>query len=208
MNYSIPRRKFGRTGLEISIISLGGGPIGSNNNRFLYGRTVDDKTAIKTVEAALERGINYIDTSPFYGESERRIGRALKGVDRNSFFLSTKAGTHPVFKGYSAEKFRRSVEASLETLGVDYFDVLNIHDPEEKDFEEVMNEGGALEEMFKMREKGIIKFFGLGVRSHQLHKRFIESGNADVILTWLDYNLLRQSAGDLLNLCKERNVGQ
>jgi len=207
MKYHLPKRTLGRTGLDVTVISFGGAAIGSNPKLLLYGMSVSDAVAIDTVNAALDRGINYIDTSPLYGESERRIGIALKGTDRKSFILSTKAGTRPFLKGYSSRDFRKSVEMSLKTLGTEYIDILYIHDPEEEDFKKAMGKAGAFEEMLKMRDEGLIRFFGLGVRSHQLHRKFIESGNADVILTWLDYNLLRQSAKDLLHLCKERNVG-
>lgn len=207
MRYDIPKRTLGRTGLNVTVISLGGAPLGSTKDCFFYGREVGDDPAINTVRVALESGINYIDTSPLYGDSERRIGMAIRGIDRKSFVLSTKAGTRPGLKGYSAKDFRKSVEMSLSSLGVDYVDILNIHDPDEKDFAYAMSRGGAFEEMLKMREEGLIRFFGLGARPHELHRRFIESGNADVILTFLDYNLLRQNANNLLHLCRERNVG-
>lgn len=207
MKYNIPKRALGKTGLDVTVISLGGAALGSNPNRLLYGKSVSDDVAIDTVKEALKDGINYIDTSPLYGESERRIGLAIEGIKRSSFILSTKAGTRPKMEGYSARDFRRSVEMSLETLGVKYIDVLNIHDPTESDFKKAISIGGAFEEMLKMREEGLVRFFGLGVRSLKLHEEFVKSGRADVILTWMDYNLLRQNAKSLLDLCKKKDVG-
>ena len=208
MSNQLLKRKLGKTGLYVTEISLGGAGVGSSSEITFFGKPNNDENAIKTVIYALDNGINLIDTSPLYAESQKRIGIALKEYGkRHSFILSSKAGTHPELKGYTADIFRKSVEDSLRTLHTDYLDILHIHDPEETDFETAMNSGGALEEMIKMREEGIIRYLGLGVRSHELHRRFIESGNADVILTWMDYNLLRQSGRELLSLCGKEGVG-
>jgi aryl-alcohol dehydrogenase-like predicted oxidoreductase len=201
MNTQLHKRRLGKTDLDVT-------EIGSSSECTFFGRPNDDETAAKTVIYALENGINLIDTSPLYAESQRRIGIALRDYGkRQSFILSCKAGTHPEIKGYTADAFRKSVEDSLKTLHTDYLDILHIHDPEEIDFETAMTPEGALEEMIKMKEERIIRYFGLGVRSHELHRRFIESGYADVILTWLDYNLLRQNASELLTLCRRMDVG-
>src|SRR5438309_10537149 len=88
----IPLRRLGRTGLDVTRFSLGGAGIGRRDN-------VDDSSAAETVQRALAAGINYIDTSPLYGESERRVGLALEGVPRDSYVLSTKTGTHPERRG-------------------------------------------------------------------------------------------------------------
>ncbi|MAH03323.1 hypothetical protein CMI39_00885 [Candidatus Pacearchaeota archaeon] len=208
MDYNIPKRKLGKTGLDVTIIGLGGAGFAPNKTVNFFERPMDDCLAIETIQTAVEKGINLIDTSPFYGDSERRIGLFFKDYkNRDSIVLSTKAGTGPGYLGYSKDNFRRSVENSLKKLNIDYIDILHIHDPDEVGFEQALGKKGAIKEMIKMRKEGIVKYFGLGVRSHKLHKRFIESGFADVIITYLDHNLLRQSAKDLLVSCEEKNVG-
>lgn len=196
---SLPKRRLGRTGLQITGLSLGGARIGGSN--------VTDDEAVETVRCAISLGINYLDTSPLYGESERRVGLALADGWREKIFLATKTGTHPKWGGdYSAAGTRRSVENSLRLLGTDYLDVCLVHDPSNMD--PVVTKGGALDELQRMREEGLVKFIGLGVREHEFHKIAIETGIVDVILTYLDYTLLRQTANEwLLSFASENDIG-
>ncbi len=204
-----PTRILGRTGLRVTPIGLGGGWLGHTD-----GKAIDHDAGVATVLRALELGINLIDTSPVYGhgESERMIGIALRewfarGHPRESVVISTKTGTRPDSAGdYSARATHRSVELSLQTLGVDYIDVLHIHDP--KDIEPALQPGGALDALKALRAQGVIRAIGLGVRNLAFHRRCIETGDFDVSLTYGDYNLLRQdAAADLLPLAQARQVG-
>lgn len=193
------RALFTRAGTAVFPLGLGGAGIGSNEQAVFFGRPVTDAQALETVQHALARGINLIDTSPAYGDSERRIGLALRGaLPREQLLLSTKAGTHPLHKGYSSEAFKRSIDASLHTLGTDYLDIVHIHDPSMADFATVTGKGGGLETLCALRDEGVIRHIGLGVRHHTLHRRFMAAGFGDVILPYLDYNLLNQSASALL----------
>ncbi len=115
------KRRLGRTELLVTSLSLGGARIGSDH--------VTDDEAIEAVHRAITLGINYLDTSPLYGESERRVGLALADGWREKIYLATKTGTHPKWRGdYSASGTRRSVENSLRLLGTDYLDVCLVHD--------------------------------------------------------------------------------
>ncbi len=193
------KRRLGRTELQVTSLSLGGARIGGNN--------VTDDEAIETVHAAITLGINYIDTSPLYGESERRIGLALADGWREKIYLATKTGTHPKWRGdYSASGTRRSVENSLKLLGTDYLDVCLVHDPSNMD--PVIAKDGALDTLCRMREEGLVKFIGVGLREHEFHKIAIETGMVDVILTFLDYTLVRQTANEgLLSFASENDIG-
>ena len=193
------KRRLGRTELQVTSLSLGGARIGGSN--------LTDDEAIATVRCAIELGLNYIDTSPLYGESERKIGLALADGWREKIYLATKTGTHPKWRGdYSASGTRRSVENSLRLLGTDYLDVCLVHDPSSMD--PVLAKDGALEPLQRMREEGLVKFIGLGVRQHEFHKIAIETGIVDVILTYLDYTLLSQTADEwLLAFAKENDIG-
>ncbi len=198
-NAPLPLRRLGRTDLKVTAFSMGGAGIGRSN--------VTDDEAIEAVHRAIELGVNYLDTAPLYGESERRVGLALAGGWREKVYLATKTGTHPEWRGdYSASGTRRSVENSLRLLGTDYLDVCLVHDPSSMDA--VIAKDGAFEELQRMREEGLVKFIGLGVREHEFHRIAIETGVVDVILTYLDYNLIRQTAADsLLPLARENDIG-
>jgi len=194
----LPRRRLGRTNLEVTVLGMGGAGIGRGE--------VTDTEAIAAVHRAIELGINYLDTSPLYGESERRVGLALKGGKREQIYLATKTGTHPKWRGdYSAEGTRRSVENSLELLGTSYLDLCLVHDP--GSMEPVIAEGAAFDELQEMRSEGLIRYIGLGVRQHEFHRLAIELGVADVILTYLDYTLIQQTAIPLIKLAEKNDVG-
>ena len=196
---SLPLRRLGRTELEVTCLGMGGAGLGGGN--------VTDDEAVEAVHRAIDLGINYLDTAPLYGESERRVGLGLAGGWREKIYLATKTGTHPEWRGdFSGAGTRRSVENSLRLLGTDYLDVCLVHDPDSMD--PVVAKGGALDELQRMREEGLIRFIGLGVRQHEFHKIAIETGVVDVILTYLDYTLLSQTANEwLLPFATENDIG-
>lgn len=197
----LPKRRLGRTGLDVTGIGLGGAPLGG-----AYGAT-PERDAAETVQYALEQGINFIDTSPLYGDSERRIGAALEGVPRSRYFLSTKTGTHPARRGdYSWDGTHWSVENSLRLLKTDHLDVVHIHDPES--LEPVFAPRGGLEALESLKEQKVIGAIGLGQRRHDFHRRALESGRFDVILTYNDYHPLRTTAAEeLLPLAERCDAG-
>jgi aryl-alcohol dehydrogenase-like predicted oxidoreductase len=201
-NQLIPRRKLGRTDMIVTEVSLGGVGLGGL-------RTADDDAvAVETVRRAIERGVNYLDTSPLYCESERRVGLALSALGGRpaGLYLSTKTGTHPLRRGdYSAAGTRWSVENSLRLLGVDSVDLLLVHDPES--MEPVLAPGAALDELERMRDEGKFRWIGLGVREHDKLQTAIRTGRFDVILTYADYNLIRQTAVPLIEEAADRGVG-
>lgn len=199
----IPRRRLGRTDLNVSAIGMGGVGIGG-----LYSGTVTDDDAVNAVELALASGINFLDTSPLYDQSERRFGLALRGVDRNTYFLSTKTGTHPKHpQDYSWDGTHWSVENSLKLCGVDYFDVLLVHDP--RQLKPVLGPRGALEALQSLRADGVVRNIGLGQRRHDFHAIAIDSGLFDVILTYNDYHPTRTTAltSGLLQHAAEHHIG-
>ncbi len=143
---------------------------------------------IATVERALELGIDYFDTYP--GRSEERWGKALAGVERSSFYLQAKVGPHPERpKNFSGETTRWSVENSLRLLQVDYLDTVLVHDP--PTIEDPLGPGHAFDELQKMKEEGLVRHIGLGVREHDFHRAAIEAGHAEVILTSLPSHSVR-----------------
>jgi aryl-alcohol dehydrogenase-like predicted oxidoreductase len=198
-------RRLGRTDMVVTELALGGVGIGG-----LAG-PVSEADAAGAVHRALELGINYIDTSPFYLESEARLGRVFRamGGKPESLYLSTKMGTHPARRGdYSAAGTRWSVENSLSVLGVDAVDCLLIHDPRsDAELEQALGPGGAVDELERMKQEGKLRWIGLGVREHHWHRRALQSGRVDVILTYADYTLVRQTAASLIDDATRAGVG-
>lgn len=193
------KRRLGRTEMSVSALSLGCASFGSRHHT--------DQEAIDTVRTAIELGINFLDTSPLYGESERRVGLALEGGWRDRIYLETKVGTHPSCRGdYSAKTTRWSVENSLRLLKTEYLDAVLIHDP--ADIAVPLAPDHALDELLRLKERGVIGHVGLGVRQHEFHRRAIETGHCEIILTYLDYTLLDQSvAATTIPLALSRDVG-
>jgi aryl-alcohol dehydrogenase-like predicted oxidoreductase len=192
-------RRLGRTNLRVKGIGLG--------CAFFGNAKVSDQDAYDGVRRAIDLGLNYVDTSPLYGESERRVGLALEDGYRERVYLQTKTGTHPERRhDYSAEATRWSVENSLSLLKTDRFDSVLIHDP--RDIEAPLRSGACLDELLKMKGEGILDHIGIGVREHEFHKRAIETGHIDIVLTYLDYTLLSQSVAETtLPLAKQHDVG-
>lgn len=205
-NDPLSKRRLGRTGFRVTPLGLGGAHLGRTPDG------LDDAVAVATVLRALELGINLIDTAPLYGDSQRRIGMALQewyrqGGQREDLIISTKTGRDAGGRGdYSAQATRRSVEESLRLLRTDYIDILLVHDPD--DLTPVLAPGGTLDVLKDFKRRGLIRAIGLGVRSHEFHRRCIETGEFDVLLTFCDYNLLNQSAATgVLEPAAAKDVG-
>lgn len=164
-------RQLGRTHMRVTAMSLGGAGLGG-----IFG-PVRDADGVAAVEKAFELGINYLDTSPQYGEAERRMGIALRGVPRDRYYISSKIGTHPSRPGdYSADAARWTVDNSLRVLGVNYLDLCHIHQPEPFQLDQALAPGGALEALVELRAQGVIRAIGIGVQDHELHRRMIGDG--------------------------------
>jgi len=192
-------RRLGRSEIQAKSLALGCAWFGSNKS--------SDRDAIEGVRCAIELGINFVDTAPSYGESERRVGLALDGGYRERVYLETKVGSHPERRGdYSAEAVRWSLGRSLDLLKTEYFDSILLHDPE--DFDAPFAPGQATDELLKMKEEGIVRHIGVGARPQECHRRAIESGAIEIVLTYMDYTLLDQPVAETtLPLAREHDVG-
>jgi aryl-alcohol dehydrogenase-like predicted oxidoreductase len=200
----LERRRLGRSGMDVTVIGCGGVAIGS----YHADENVAEEAAVATIGRAFQVGINYVDTSPLYKDSERRFGLALQAVGGlpPGSFISTKTGTHPDRPGdYSREATRWSVENSLRLLGLDSVDMVLVHDPRSMD--PVLAPGGAVEELERLRDEGKLRAIGLGCRNHEHHRAAIASRRFDAILTFADYNLVRQSASSLIDEAHAAGMG-
>ncbi|SDD96649.1 L-galactose dehydrogenase [Paenibacillus sp. UNCCL117] len=191
---------FGRTGLRVSKLGLGGAPLGG-----VFGEA-DEREVEKMIHEAIDGGINLIDTAPSYGdgESERRIGQALDGGRRNQVVLATKA-VGPG-KSFDYASTVRSVEQSLARLRTDWIDLLQIHDAEQVPFETILEE--TLPALEKLREDGKIRYIGISSRLLPLLGRFVKLNRFDSIQFYARYMLIDHTAKDeLLPLATEADIG-
>lgn len=211
MGFSIhDRRRLGRTGLMVSPVGLGGVYLGKPD----FDAEGSDEQAQQCVLAALRADINLIDTSGDYlgCKSEENIGLALRewmrgGGKREDVVIATKTDNR-VANNFTRDGAMRSVERSLRLLQTEYLDVVSIHDPLTDELNIALGPNGTLEGLKELKEQGVVKNVGLGVRDHAFHVRCILSGDFDVCLTYRDYNLINQSiANRVLLLAAEHDVG-
>ncbi len=201
----------GSTGMKVSKISFGASSLSA------VFHSVDESEAIKAVHAALDAGINYFDVAPAYGGtvSETVLGKALKGVSRNRYFLSTKVGkyTDPDNYGndvldYSAKRIYQSLEESAARIGTDYFDIIHIHDIEyqnRKHTEWALTEG--LDTVHQLKKEGRIGAVSFGIYPMDLWQRIFEGYEFDAALVHNHYCLNDTSLLQLLPIAKEKGIG-
>jgi len=220
----------GNTGIEVSTIGFGGAPLGD-----LF-EILDDQVCYDTLKNAHNSGINFFDTSPFYGFglSEHRIGNYLKSIRHKDFVLCTKVGRYMtpenpnkinrgVFKGglnfspnldYSYDGVMKSFEQSLFRLGLSEIDICLIHDVDkwthgsdvELRFKEAMD--GAYKALEKLRSEKVIKSIGVGLNESDMCARFAEAGDFDCMILAGRYTLLEQGALDeFFPIAKKKNIG-
>jgi L-galactose dehydrogenase len=201
----------GRTGLQVSTLSFGASSLGG------VFRAVDEADAIRAVHTALDLGINYFDVAPAYGgtRSETVLGKALHGIPRDQYFLSTKIGkyTNPEKYGddtldYSRERTRRSIDESAARLGTDYFDIIHIHDIEYEDrqhTEWALNEG--FEAVSELKREGRIGAVSFGIYPMDLWHRILTTLPVDAGLVHNHYSLHDTRLLDLMPLALAKGVG-
>jgi L-galactose dehydrogenase len=196
-------RPLGRTGLKVSVLSLGGSSFGA------VFRPTDDAESIRTVHTALDLGINFIDVSPGYGRAEAVLGRALRGIPRERYILATKVGQYSgEAADFSAARVRRGFERSCELLGTDRIDVLQCHDIEFADLDQIVNE--TLPALLALKTAGRIGHIGITGLPLKIFPAIIDRvapGTIETILSFCHYELNDTSLETLLPYCHERGVG-
>ena len=206
---TIPSAQVGNTSLQVTRLGMGTAPIGN-----LYS-DLDDEEALETVRRSYENGIRFFDTAPLYGagEAERRLGEALRGIPRDNVVIQTKIGRilrpdRSIYFDYSRDGVMKSIEASLERLGMDRVDIVLVHDP---DFvnEEFHNQQ-ALDEAFPalvdLREQGVIGAVGAGMNQWEMEWEFAKKIDVNCFLLAGRYTLLEQTALNFLDWCTENDV--
>jgi len=195
-------RTLGKTGLRVSALGLGGASLGG-----VYG-PVDEAAAIRAVHTAFDLGVNYVDTSPYYGltRAEEVLGKALKGIARDRYYLATKVGRYGVDEfDFSAARTRASVEESLRRLGVDYVDVIQAHDIEFGSLDQVVEE--TLPALREVQRQGKARFIGITGFPLKIFRTVLDRAEADTILTYCHYTLWDTSSAQLLPYLEAKRMG-
>ena len=182
-------RRFGRTGLDVSEVSLGGAYLGGNDHERA------EENAQEIIARAAELGCNYMDTAPLYGESQRLIGQALSAVDA-SFHIATKVGFVPEGFDYKRDSVLRSLEQSLELLGVEKLAAAQIHEVNLAGEERILEPGGTLEGLREAQKRGWCDFIGITGRAIPLLAQLAATGEFDVVLCYHDYHPCVELAAD------------
>ncbi|QDV46431.1 D-threo-aldose 1-dehydrogenase [Stieleria neptunia] len=196
------KRPLGNTGLELSVLGFGASSIGAEF------RPIDVSEALRCVNVALDRGMNYIDTAAYYGRgmSEIMLGRVLPQLPRDSFYLSTKLGRFaPKHFDFSARRVAESIDISLERMQLDHLDMVFCHDIEFVDLDQIVNE--TIPALIKQREKGKVRFVGVSGYPMKIFHEMIRRSEMDVILSYNHYTLQNDMALSLVEPCREAGVG-
>jgi D-threo-aldose 1-dehydrogenase len=202
-------KTLGRTGLPVTDVCVGTSSLGNHpRNGTAAERTA---TAVAAVRAALAGPFNFLDTSNEYGHdggSERWIGQAIReaGGLPEGFVLSTKVDPILGTADYSGDRVRRSVEESLERLGLDRLPLVHFHDPEKISFGEGVAAGGPLEALVDLRDQGVIGHLGVAGGPIDLELKYLALDVFDVVISHNRYTLVDQTAEPLIEDARRRGV--
>lgn len=195
-------RPLGTTGMNVSALGFGAAPLGGAYGAFERG------DGIRAVHTALDLGINFIDVSPYYGETraETVLGQALQGIPRDKYFLCTKLGRYGLNDfDFSAERVARSIDESLARLRLEYVDILLCHDIEFVSLEQIINE--TLPALHQIQAQGKARFLGVSGLPLKIFPYVLERAPLDVILSYCHYCLNDTTLESLAPYLQSKNVG-
>ena len=205
--------EIGKTGMKVSNLSFGASSLGG----VFHG--IREEEGIRAVHTAVDNGINFIDVSPYYGhlKAEMVLGKALKEIPRDKYFLSTKVGRYGKDGvntwDYSGRRATESVYESMERLNVDYIDLINVHDIEfqagmEGGLQKVCEE--TLPALVELKKKGVVGHVGITDLQPENLKWVIEhceEGTVESILNFCHYSLNDTLLLDYLGFFEQYGVG-
>ncbi|MBP6469493.1 MAG: aldo/keto reductase [Chloroflexi bacterium] len=195
-------RELGQTGLNVSALSFGASSLG---NVF---RKVNEADGIRTVHTCVDRGINLIDVSPYYGLTlaETVLGKALKTIPRDKYYLATKVGRYGENSfDFSAARVTASVDESLRRLNVEYVDIIQCHDIEFGALNQVVNE--TIPALRRLQETGKVRFVGITGLPLKAFEMVAEQTAVDTILSYCRYSLNDTSLADKLPYFQQKGIG-
>ena len=196
-------RELGKTGLKVPILGFGASSLGQEF------RKVRLDEAMESVKVALDCGINFIDTSPFYGRgmSEVLLGIALRDVPRDDYMLCTKLGRYDLEHfDFSAKRVAESVDVSLHRLGTSHLDIVLCHDIEFVPMQQIVDE--TIPALRKLKEQGKIKFFGVSGYPQKIFRFICDQTDIDCVLSYNQYTLQNtRFADETIPYLMEKGVG-
>lgn len=200
--------EIGKTGLKVSNLSFGASSLGG------VFHDIREAEGIEAVFTAIKKGMNFIDVSPYYGhyKAETVLGKALKDIPRDKYILSTKVGRYGKDGvntwDYSAQRATESVYESMERLNIDYIDLINVHDIEFADLNQIVNE--TLPALVALREKGVVGHVGitdLQLENLQWVIDHSPAGTVESVLNFCHHCLNDDKLVDYLDYFEERGIG-
>jgi L-galactose dehydrogenase len=200
-------RELGQTGMQLSVLSYGASSLGG------VFQEIDESQGIRAVHTAIDSGINFVDVSPFYGlnKAETVLGKALREIPRDRYLLATKCGRYGMEQAefdFSAARVCKSVDESLQRLGVDHLDLIQVHDMEFGNIDQIVEE--TLPALQKLRETGKARFVGItGLPLHLF--TYVASrvpvGTIDSILSYCHYALNDTALLEIVDELDQHQVG-
>ena len=200
--------EIGKTGMKVSELSFGASSLGG------VFHSVKESDAIQAVFTAIEKGMNFIDVSPYYGhyKAETVLGKALKELPRDKYYLSTKVGRYGKDGvntwDYSAQRATDSVYESMERLNIEHIDLINVHDIEFADLKQVAEE--TLPALVKLRKKGIVSHVGITDLQPENLKwviEHVEPGTVESVLCFCHYSLNDELLNEYFDFFEANNIG-
>ena len=188
--------------MNLSWVSFGASSLGQEF------RPVDLDEAMKSVHVALDLGMNFIDTSPFYGRglSECLLGPTLKHIPRDRYYLGTKLGRYDgAHFDFSAKRVVESVDVSLHRMKTDHFDIMLCHDIEFVEMSQIVQE--TLPALRKIKEAGKVRFIGISGYPMHIFKYILEQTDLDVVLSYNHYTLQNTMLADIVPFLQSKKVG-
>lgn len=196
-------RTLGKTDLQLPILSFGASSLGQEF------RNVSMDEALKSVRVALDCGLNFIDTSPFYGRgmSEVLLGVALRDVPRDSYKLCTKLGRYDLQHfDFSAKRVVESVDVSLHRLGTDHLDIILCHDIEFVEMQQIVDE--TIPALRKIQQQGKVRYIGFSGYPQKIFKFICEQTDVDCVLSYNQYTLQNtRFADESIPYLKAKGIG-
>lgn len=200
--------EIGKTGMKVSALSFGASSLGG------VFHEINENRALDAVYTAVDNGMNFIDVSPYYGhyKAETLLGKALPNIDREKYYLSTKVGRYGKDGvntwDYSAHRAKESVYESLERLHIDYIDLINVHDVEFSDLNQVINE--TLPALCELREEGVVKHVGITDLQPENLQYIIDrvpQGTVESVLCFCHYCLNDDMLVDYFDYFESKGIG-
>lgn len=204
---AVETRRLGSTDIVPTVIGIGTSALGSMPGS--YGYAIDKQQAALALDLLLDGPFTFVDTGANYGDgrSEQRIGASLARGHGVSVSVATKVDRDEVTGLLDAAQVRRSIEESLQRIGVDHVPLLHLHDPERVGFDACMARGGAVDELIRLRDEGVAGWIGVaGGRASLLH-RFVDTGVFDVVQTHNRFTLLDRTSDALIERAHQLGLG-